>query len=147
VSNTAPELNARLGHLLKHAQLRLAELSAEALAPFGISGRELAVLLVLAGQEAASQQQAAGRLGVDRTTMVAFLDTLEGKDLVARRPDPGDRRRNVVVLTAQGEDTLRRATAASDAAERRFLTPLTAPDAACFRAALQAVVLHEDDPA
>ncbi|WUH88997.1 MarR family transcriptional regulator [Streptomyces sp. NBC_00433] len=144
MSNTAPELNGRLGHLMKHAQLRLTELSAEALAPFGVTGRELAVLLVLAGQEAASQQQAAGRLGVDRTTMVAFLDALEGRGLVARRPDPDDRRRNVVVLTVKGADTLRQATEASDAAERRFLAPLSAPDAARFRAALQAVALHED---
>ncbi|CAG6399123.1 MarR family transcriptional regulator [Streptomyces cocklensis] len=144
MSTTAPELSGRLGHLFKHAQLRLAELNAEALAPFGISGRELAVLLVLAGQEAASQQQAAGRLGVDRTTMVAFLDALEDKELVARRPDPDDRRRNVVVLTAKGADTLKRATAASDAAERRFLAPLAAADATRFRAALQAVALHDD---
>jgi DNA-binding MarR family transcriptional regulator len=144
VSTTAPELSGRLGHLLKHAQLRLAELNAQALAPFGISGRELAVLLVLAGQEAASQQQAAARLGVDRTTMVAFLDTLEDKELVARRADPDDRRRNVVVLTPKGADTLREATAASDAAERRFLAPLAAADAGRFRAALQAVALHDD---
>ncbi|WP_031517254.1 MarR family winged helix-turn-helix transcriptional regulator [Streptomyces sp. NRRL F-5123] len=147
MSTTAAELHGRLGHLLKHAQARLAALNAEALAPFGISGRELAVLLVLAGQEApSSQQRAAARLGVDRTTMVTFLDTLEGKGLLARRPDPADRRRNVVVLTEQGTDTLRRATAASDEAERRFLAPLTAADATGFRTALKDVALY-DGPA
>jgi DNA-binding MarR family transcriptional regulator len=76
--------------------------------------------------------------------MVAFLDALEDKELVARRPDPDDRRRNVVVLTAKGTDTLKSATAASDAAERRFLAPLAAADATRFRAALQAVALHDD---
>ncbi|NJP45753.1 MarR family winged helix-turn-helix transcriptional regulator [Actinacidiphila epipremni] len=146
MSTTAPELNGRLGHLLKHAQARLAALNAEALEPFGISGRELAVLLVIAGQDAPSQARVAGRLGVDRTTMVAFLDTLEGKGLLARRPDPGDRRRNVVVLTDHGTDTLRRATAASDEAERRFLAPLTGADAATFRSALTAVASY-DGPA
>lgn len=120
-----PELAGRLGYLFKHAQVRLAELTAEALAPFGLSGRELAVLLVLANQEATSQQEAARRLGVDRTTMVAFVDVLEAKGLVARRSDPDDRRRNVVALTTTGHDTLRRATRASDDAERRFLAPLT----------------------
>jgi DNA-binding MarR family transcriptional regulator len=44
----------------------------------------LAVLLVLAGREPASQRQAATRLGIDRTTMVALLDALENKGLVTR---------------------------------------------------------------
>ena len=40
-----------LAYLLKHARLKLAELTAAALAPYGLDGRELAVLLVLAGCE------------------------------------------------------------------------------------------------
>ena len=91
-----PELGRRLGYLLKHAQHRMGELTAKALTPYGIDGRELGVLLVLASHEPASQQQAAQRLGIDRTTMVALLDTLEGKGLVARHPHADDRRRNVV---------------------------------------------------
>jgi DNA-binding MarR family transcriptional regulator len=129
-----------LGYLLKHAQLQLAELTAEALAPYGITGRELAVLRVLAGGEPSSQQQAAGRLGIDRTSMVAFHDTLEGKGLVARRPDASDRRRNVVVLTAAGHDTLRRAARASDDAEQRFLAPLAPPAAEQLKRALHDLI-------
>ena len=134
------ELTARLGYLLKHAQQRLAELNAQALAPYGITGRELAVLVVLGTGEPASQQQAAGHLGIDRTTMVAFVDTLEDKGLVARRADPDDRRRNVVALTADGRDVLRRATKASDEAERRFLAPLSRTAAEQLRRALRQVV-------
>lgn len=93
-------------------------LYAKALAPFGIDARELGVLLLLAGHEPASQQQAAKRLGVDRTTMVAVLDTLQAKGLVSRHPDAEDRRRNVVELTDAGRETLRHATRASDDAER-----------------------------
>jgi DNA-binding MarR family transcriptional regulator len=135
-----PELTNRLGYLLKHAQLRLAELTAAALAPHGISGRELAVLLVLAGREPASQQQAAQRLGIDRTTMVALLDALEDKGLVARRPHADDRRRNVVELTAVGRDTLRRATQAGDDAEDRFLATLPQPAGRQLRDALHTLV-------
>jgi DNA-binding MarR family transcriptional regulator len=136
-----PELTSRLGYLLKHAQLRLGELTMAALAPYGITGRELAVLLSLAGGEPASQQEAAHRLGVDRTTMVALLDALEAKGLVTRHPHAGDRRRNVVELTPAGKRTLRAATEASDAAEQRFLAPLTEPAGRQLRAALQALVL------
>jgi DNA-binding MarR family transcriptional regulator len=136
----ATEPTGRLGYLLKHAQQRLAELTGPALAPFGISGRELAVMLTLAGCEPASQQQAAQRLGVDRTTMVALVDGLEAKNLVTRRPQEGDRRRNVVELTADGRDTLRRAGAAAAEAERQFLAPLSPAAAAQFAGALRTLV-------
>lgn len=139
-----PELSKRLGYLLKHAQLRMAELTAKALTPYGIDGRELAVLLVLAGGEPASQQQAAQRLGIDRTTMVALLDALEGKGLVARRPHADDRRRNVVELTGAGQDALRRATEASDDAEREFLAPLSPQSGQQLRDSLQTIVTHPD---
>jgi len=139
-----PELTSRLGYLLKHARLQLAELTAAALAPYGLDGRELAVLLVLAGCEPASQQQAARRLGIDRTTMVALLDALEDKGLVARHPHEEDRRKNVVELTAAGRDTLRDATQAGDDAERRFLAPLTKPAAQQLKDALRTLLTQPD---
>jgi DNA-binding MarR family transcriptional regulator len=68
--------------------------------------------------------QAAGRLGVDRTTMVAVLDALEHKGLVIRHPDAADRRRNVVELTEAGRRALAGGTRAYDDAERKYLAPL-----------------------
>ncbi|HEX9334297.1 MAG TPA: MarR family transcriptional regulator [Pseudonocardiaceae bacterium] len=139
-SGTNPELVKRLGYLLKHAQLRLFELTTAALEPFGLDGRQLAVLVVLGSGEPASQQEAARRLGIDRTTMVAFVDTLERKGFVQRRPHAQDRRKNVVELTKTGRDTLRRASKASDAAEQQFLAPLSAPLARQLREALTTLV-------
>ncbi|MFC7642602.1 hypothetical protein ACFQX6_17910 [Streptosporangium lutulentum] len=52
-------LASRLGYLLKHAYLQLTEASAHALAPFGIDGRELAILAVLATESPLSQLEAA----------------------------------------------------------------------------------------
>jgi DNA-binding MarR family transcriptional regulator len=135
-----PGLSTRLGYLLKHAQLRMSELTTKALAPFGIDGRELGVLFVLAEHEPTSQQRAAQRLGIDRTTMVAMLDSLEAKGLVSRHPDAEDRRRNVVELTDTGHDILRRATEASDEAEQEFLAPLGAQAARYLRSSLQTIV-------
>jgi DNA-binding MarR family transcriptional regulator len=133
-------VSARLGYLLKHAQLRMTELTTKALAPYGIDGRELSVLLVITEGEPPSQQQAARRLGIDRTTMVAMLDTLESKGLVSRHPDTEDRRRNVVELTGSGRDTVRRATLASDDAEHEFLAPLGAQAAQSLRKSLHTIV-------
>ena len=128
-----PQLEARLTYLLKHALLTLEDLHAEHLAATGVNARELAVLLFLDGREPESQQQAAAHLGVDRTTMVGLLDSLEGKGLVARQADAGDRRRNVVALTDAGRRTLGTATEASDQAEQRLLGGLDEAEARRLR--------------
>jgi DNA-binding MarR family transcriptional regulator len=140
-----PPVTDRLGYLLKHARLRLSALSAQALDPLGISGRELAVLTVIAGGPPPSQLEAAQRLGIDRTSMVALLDELEGKGLAIRQPDPADRRRNVVGLTGRGRSVLAAGAQATDAVERTFLAALTPADAARLRALLQAVA-HDPEP-
>lgn len=126
-------LTDRLGYLLKHAREGLAAVSGPALSPYGIDGRALAVLTVLAGQAPLSQQEAAGRLGVDRTTMVALIDGLEAKGLVERVTHPADRRKNVVRLTEPGRDTFTRALHASDEAERRFAAALTDDELAVLK--------------
>lgn len=136
-----PQLGARLTYLLKRALLELEDLHRDHLGPSGINGRELAVLLLLDGREPESQQQAAGRLKVDRTTMVGLIDALEDKGLVERRADAGDRRRNVVVLTETGQQTLREATRASDEAERQLLGPLDEAEAEQLRELLTRIAL------
>ncbi len=125
MANEVPdELADRLGYLLKHAQQRLAQAAAPAMAPFGVDGRELAVLTVLAAGAPLSQQEAAHRLGVDRTTMVALVDGLEAKGLVERQRSEQDRRMNIVRLTPAGKDCLRGAEQARADVEREFLAPL-----------------------
>jgi DNA-binding MarR family transcriptional regulator len=137
-SEAAPEvLSSRLGYLLKHAHQRLVAEGSRALAPYGIDGRELAVLAVIGAHEGLSQHEAASRLSIDRTTMVGILDALEAKSLVSRQRDPQDRRRNTVTLTPAGADRLRAGESARAEVERRFLAPLPEPDAACFLTALR----------
>jgi len=138
-----PALSRRLGYLLKHAMLTLEELHEEYMAPTGVTVRELGVLLMLADREPESQQQAAGRLGVDRTSMVGLLDVLEAKSLVVRRPDSADRRRNVVELTATGRTVLDQARRASDEAERAFLADLGDDGATRLRALLEQLAAGE----
>lgn len=146
-SGPGPLVSERLGYLFKHAQMRMAQLNAEALAPFGIDGSELGILLLLAGHEPGSQQQAAQRLGIDRTSMVSRLDALEDKGLVSRHPHTHDRRRNIVELTAAGRDIVIQANRASERAERALLAPLTPQHAEQLREALQAIVTQPDlDP-
>jgi len=136
MTHEVPDLLAgRLGYLLKHAQQQLMLAAGPALAPFGIDGRELTVLTVLAAVPL-SQQEAADQLGVDRTTMVALVDALVG-----RHRCPEDRRKNIVELTAAGENCLRLASRARDKVEREFLAPLGDELAGHFLAALRTLAV------
>ena len=118
----------------------MSELHVEALAPFDIHARDLGVLLAIDSTEPASQQEIAQRMGVDRTTMVAIIDALEAKGIIARHPDPEDRRRNVVELTPTGQDILRQAITASDAAEAELLAPLSLDESQQLRDLLARVL-------
>ena len=130
----------RLAYLFKHAERVMSDLHVVALAPFDIHARDLGVLLAIDSTEPASQQEIAQRMGVDRTTMVAIIDALEAKGIIARHPDPEDRRRNVVELTPTGQDILRQAIRASDAAEAELLAPLSLDESQQLRDLLARVL-------
>jgi DNA-binding MarR family transcriptional regulator len=132
--------DAHLGYLLKHVQLRFFELSAAALEPLGINGREAAVLRAIADRYPVSQGEIARAMNVDRTTMVALIDDLQGKGLLRRRQDPEDRRKNAVELTDAGRDTVRQAAGTVEQAERDFLGPLSAAEATQFKQMLRALL-------
>jgi DNA-binding MarR family transcriptional regulator len=141
--NTGSLASRRLAYLFKHAERLMAELHVETLAPFDIHARDLGVLLAIDRCESASQQQVAESLGVDRTTMVAIIDALEAKGIVVRRPDPEDRRRNVVELTQAGQTLLRQATAASDVAEAELLAPLNPQEGEQLRTLLARILARD----
>jgi len=83
------------------------------LASHGMSAGRFTVLMLLLdksnGQPLAPMQtpaELAENAGVTRATMTGLIDTLERDGLVKREPDPDDRRRMLVQLTALGHTTL-----------------------------------------
>ena len=130
----------RLGYLLKHAQLRLAELAEPHYEALGITGRQLALLTLFGDGPPQSQQDGAARLGIDRTTMVALVDELEEKGLVRREVAPGDRRKRLVRLTDAGVKLLRAGGGVTEMVEDIFLAPLAAEDSRRLRHALDLIV-------
>ena len=70
----------------------------------------------------------AERFGVEPMTMCGFLDRLEAAGLVARRPDPSDRRAKLVALTAAAEPVLDRIHAEGLAIRRAALAGMSRPE-------------------
>jgi MarR family transcriptional regulator, lower aerobic nicotinate degradation pathway regulator len=78
-------------------------LSADSLKP-----PHVGILASLAEFGSSPQRELADRLYYDPSDIVAWLDDLEGRELVERRRDPVDRRRQVVSITTDGKAVLRR---------------------------------------
>ena len=135
-SERPPEaLAAYTGFLLSWVAKRSRDSFARALSEEGLHPREFGVLAVVQRTPGITQQAIGEAAGVDPSTMVATLDSLERRGLAERRPHPGDRRKRAVHLTAAGEEATRRAQqigkrvgddtfAALSATERRELNGL-----------------------
>ena len=70
------------------------------------SGRVRALLQLAKGP--LSLSGLAEALGVDAPYATLIVDTLEERNLVERRPDPGDRRRKLVEMTPAGKEATER---------------------------------------
>lgn len=115
------------GFLLSKAADQVESRFAEALRPHHITPREYGVLSAIAQQGPQSQQQLGERLGIDRTTMVNIVDSLEDGDLVRRVRDKVDRRRYAVTLSAKGERLMGQALPAVDAQAHAVYLAVLAP--------------------
>jgi len=68
-----------------------------------LGGRsDFAVLAALDEYGSLSQAELGRRLGLDRNDVSGIVNRLEAADQVRREPDAGDRRRNVISITANG---------------------------------------------
>lgn len=125
---------------LARTSLFLEALQDECLGPLGISFGDYGVLRVLE-LEGPRRALAPSRLAevLVRTTggMTKTVDRLERLGLVARRPDPTDRRGVLVRLTPKGRRLCERASEAYTGARRRVLSQLDPQEVAAIDGALR----------
>jgi DNA-binding MarR family transcriptional regulator len=69
---------------------------------------------------------------LDAATTGAVLARLEQKSFIARSPDPTDKRRKRLAITAEGSNTLREMTSAVAAAQDDMLGPLSPSERSQF---------------
>lgn len=75
-------------------------------AELGLNLSEASLLAFVGERGALTQTRLAERLGLGRAATGSVIDSLEERGLVARRPDPDDRRVWRVDLTAAGKETV-----------------------------------------
>ncbi|MBV9384614.1 MAG: MarR family transcriptional regulator [Streptosporangiaceae bacterium] len=95
------------------------------LATAGARGYHYRLLAALHEFGSASQAELGRRTGMDRSDVVAALNDLTDSGLVQRSPDPADRRRNIITVTAAGTAHFRRLDSLLGDVQDELLAPLT----------------------
>jgi DNA-binding MarR family transcriptional regulator/RimJ/RimL family protein N-acetyltransferase len=83
------------------------------------------LLFEIGAEEAPTAQRLRARLGLDSGYLSRLLRSLEEQDLVAVEPDPADRRRRLVRLTARGRRTRKKLDDRSEELAARLVAPLS----------------------
>ncbi|WP_129293185.1 MarR family winged helix-turn-helix transcriptional regulator [Streptomyces lydicus] len=111
--------------LLGRAAARGHRLVAEALAGEGMRMMHHAVLSAVEELGPVSQAELGRTLHIDPKDMVAIVNELQGDKLVTRSPDPRDRRKNAIEISADGRRRLRRTRQLGDEANAELTGDLT----------------------
>ncbi|MBT2492275.1 MarR family transcriptional regulator [Streptomyces sp. ISL-96] len=139
---TPDRLRRRASRLLSQLTMRSDRLIAEGLARADARKWHYAVLASLQEYGPGSQAELSRRSGIYRSDMVGVLNELAERDLVERAPDPDDRRRNIITISAQGRRHLRLLDKVLDDLHDELLTPLSPAERDQFTQLLTRLLDH-----
>ncbi|SDK64108.1 DNA-binding transcriptional regulator, MarR family [Nonomuraea maritima] len=141
-TRTPDRLRRLASRLLSGVTAQSDRLITEGLAQVDARKWHYAVLASLQEHGPGSQATLSRRTGIYRSDMVGVLNELAERELVERAPDPDDRRRNVITITAQGRRHLRRLDKVLDDLHDELLAPLTPAERDQFVLLLTRVLDH-----
>ncbi|MBQ1157937.1 MarR family transcriptional regulator [Streptomyces sp. A73] len=139
---TPDRLRRRASRLLSQLTMRSDRLINEGLARADGRKWHYAVLASLQEYGPGSQAELSRRSGIYRSDMVGVLKELAERDLVERVPDPDDRRRNVITISARGRRRLRHLDKILDDLHDELLAPLSTAERDQFLQLLTRLLDH-----
>jgi MarR family transcriptional regulator, transcriptional regulator for hemolysin len=128
----------RLGFLIHDvSRLRRTALD-KALRPLGITRSQWWVLGNLSRHDGSGMRQIelSKVMDIGKVTLGGLIDRLEASGYVERRPEPGDRRANRVVMTPKGIGLLARIQKVTKSVNARIMTGIAADEVLCAESVL-----------
>lgn len=144
-TSRTPSLLAVPTYVLTKLGRAAQRLSREAIADRGLLLPHFSLLATLDDCGPLPQHELADRLGIHRSHLVGYVDELDTREAVRRHRDPRDRRRQVVSLTATGQELLAQLRITIARAQDEFLSPLSEKERTVLTGLLVRLLGHADD--
>ena len=125
-------LEQQAGHLLRRAHQRHAAIFQGLIGDSQLTTLQFASLVRLRDLGEVSQNQLGRLTAMDAATMQGVIKRLGGRGLIARRPDPDDRRRLVLSLSDAGRELVTNVVANGIRITEKTLAPLSAAEQKMF---------------
>jgi DNA-binding MarR family transcriptional regulator len=132
-------LDGKLGFRLRLAQQTGFDVFHRAMGPMGLTPGRLGVLLMLEANPAIRQGVLAEALRIKPSNLTVLLAALVEEGLVRRAEEVGNRRANLLALTAAGRALLKRGKQAEAAVEKHLAEGLSEAEHAALLAALRRI--------
>ena len=133
-------LRGKPSWLIGRVSARAHRLIGETMAAAGGHAYHFAILAALDEFGPDSQVRIGRRCGIDQSDMHAMLNELTEQRHVARTPDPGDRRRNLITLTDAGRRRLEELDTRLTRVQHDVLNALSATERATLIALLTRIL-------
>ncbi len=133
-------LDDLLGYHLRRAQAAVFADFMRTMAEDRITPGQFGVLVLIDRNPGLNQSALARVLGIERSTMVAVIDGLEDRKLVARQGSVSDRRAKVLSLTRQGKALLAEVKPKVRRHEKRIAADLDAAEVKALIGLLRRVI-------
>lgn len=125
-------LEDQVGHLLRRAHQRHSAIFQATIGDEQLTQLQFAALLKLADLGEASQNYLGRLTAMDAATMQGVIKRLIARGLIERRPDPDDRRRLLLTLTADGTGVVGKVRARGHEISNQTLDPLSPAERETF---------------
>jgi DNA-binding MarR family transcriptional regulator len=127
-------------HLLHRVHQRATELFQEKMSGVDITARQYVVLVTVAQNDGASQQDIIDDTGIDRSTVSQIMQTMIRKGLLKRKRTKEDARAYAITVTDQGRDILKASEAIVEGVNEALVAALPATRAKTFIDNLRSII-------
>lgn len=116
---------------------KMAKLANEHIRCLGMTGAQFDVLAQLSTHEGISQQALSEKLFVTKGNVCGLIGRMEQRQLVERRPDPSDKRANLLFLTDKGRALAEKIMPEQERFVAEQMSVLTPDEESTFRSLLR----------